>query len=119
VRRLFFTFANGPPGIGLLLIRLLAGSTVLAHSVSLIRSEPPLGLTLLAAFFFLLGLLLVVGFWTPVAGGLIALGALWDALAHPADRYYSVMVAVLGLALALLGPGAWSVDAWLFGWKRL
>jgi hypothetical protein len=119
VRRLFFTFANGPPGIGLLLIRLVVGTAVLAHVVTILRNEPPLGLVLLAASFSCLGLLLVVGFWTPVAGGLIALGALWDAFAHPADRYYSVMVAVLGLALALLGPGAWSVDARIFGWKRL
>jgi hypothetical protein len=29
------------------------------------------------------------------------------------------MVGMLSLALALLGPGAWSVDARLFGWRRL
>jgi hypothetical protein len=119
VRRLFFTFANGPPGIGLLLLRVLAGAAVAAHSVSILRGEPPLGLALLAGVLSGLALFLIVGLWTPVAGGLIAVAALWDAFAHPADRYYSVIAGVLGVALALLGPGAWSVDARLFGWKRL
>ena len=36
----------------------------------------------------------------------------------PAPRVY-VLVATLGAALALLGTGAWSVDARLFGWKRI
>jgi putative oxidoreductase len=119
VRRLFFTFAGGPPGIGLLLLRLLAGTAVVAHNVVVLRGEPPLGLALFAAFLTGVGVLLVLGFWTPVVAGSIALCALWNACAYPLDRWYSVMVAVLGLALALIGPGAWSLDARLFGWKRL
>jgi hypothetical protein len=27
--------------------------------------------------------------------------------------------AAIGAGLALVGPGAWSLDAWLFGWKRI
>jgi len=79
-----------------------------------LRGEPPLAVALFALFLIGLGLLLIAGFWTPVAASLITLTALWDAFAHPADRPYSLMIGV-----PLLGPGAWSVDARLFGWKRL
>jgi putative oxidoreductase len=119
VRRLFFTFAHGPPGIGLLLLRLLTGTAVVAHSVTVLRGEPPVGLALFAVFLIGLGLLLIAGFWTPVVAASIAVIALWDAFAHAVDRWYFVTVAILGIALTLLGPGAWSVDARLFGWKRL
>jgi putative oxidoreductase len=119
MRRLFFTFANGPPGIGLLLIRLLVGTTLIVHGVVVLREAPLLGRAALAAFVIVLGLQLIVGLWTPLAGALIAVTALWSVLTHPADRSYAVIVGVLGFALALLGPGAWSVDARLFGWKRL
>jgi hypothetical protein len=45
---------------------------------------------------------------------------LWTAfLSHPPDPWTYVLLGTLGLALALLGPGAWSVDARLFGWKRI
>jgi len=65
------------------------------------------------------GLLLLVGLWTPIAGALTAAFALWRAFCHPADPWSCVMLATLGAALALLGPGGWSVDARLFGWKRI
>jgi hypothetical protein len=97
----------------------LVGTAVVAHYVTALRSETALGLELFAIFLIGLGLILIAGFWTPIAGGLIAVSALVDAFAHPVHRYYSVIVGVLGLALTLLGPGAWSVDARLFGWKRL
>jgi uncharacterized membrane protein YphA (DoxX/SURF4 family) len=119
VRRLFFTFANGPPGIGLLLLRLLAGSAAVAHGVFGLRGAPELPAALVATSFIGLALLLVVGLWTPLVGAFIAADVLWEALAHPGYRWYSLTIAVLGLALALLGPGKWSLDARLFGWKRL
>jgi len=63
--------------------------------------------------------LLLVGLWTPVAGTLAALVELWNVFWHLGDPWISILLGTLGVALALLGPGAWSVDARLFGWKRI
>ena len=119
VRRLFFTFAGGPPGVGLLLVRLLAGIAVVAHGVDVLHAAPALGIAISTSLLIGVGLLLIAGLWTPVAAGLIAAAAFWDTFAHPEDHWYALIVGVLGLALVLLGPGAWSVDARIFGWKRL
>jgi len=119
IRRHFSTFADGPPGIGLLLMRLVVCIALLIHAVTVLREGPPLGPALFEAFLILMGLLLAVGFWTPMVGALVAVSVLLRALARAADGWCCVMVGTLALALALLGPGAWSVDARLFGWKRL
>ena len=119
MRRLYSTFAHGPAGVGLLIIRVVAGSALLTHAVMALRDGPQMGAALLDAFTAALGVLLLVGLWTPIAGGLAALDSLWSAYSQTADRWYCVMIGMLGLALALLGPGAWSIDARLFGWRRL
>lgn len=66
-----------------------------------------------------LAILLLAGLWTPVAGALVALIELWNAYSRPGDPWFYILLGTLGVALALLGPGAWSVDARLFGWKRI
>ena len=64
--------------------------------------------------------LLLVGFWTPVAGVLMAIAELCLALSHsPNDPWMHILLGTLGASLAMLGPGAWSVDARLFGRKRI
>jgi uncharacterized membrane protein YphA (DoxX/SURF4 family) len=63
--------------------------------------------------------LLLVGLWTPVAGVLLALSEIFLAFSHSHDPWIHIVLGALGAAMAMLGPGAWSVDARLFGRKRI
>jgi putative oxidoreductase len=63
--------------------------------------------------------LLLVGFWTPVAGVLMAIAEMGLAFSHTHDPWIHILLAVLGASLAMLGPGAWSVDARRFGRRRI
>jgi hypothetical protein len=37
---------------------------------------------------------------------------------HTRDPWMCMILATLGVTLAIIGPGAWSIDAKLFGRKR-
>jgi uncharacterized membrane protein YphA (DoxX/SURF4 family) len=65
------------------------------------------------------GLLLLFGLWTPIAGTLIAAVETWNVLTQQTTPLMSVTLAILGATLAMIGPGAWSVDARLFGRKHI
>ena len=118
MQRLFSTFSSGPPGLGLLLLRVMAGAALIVSCVRLSdgASLPTMTPHLIAAG---AGLFLLAGLWTPVAGVMMAVIELLIAFSPSHDPCEGVMLASLGVALALLGPGAWSVDARLFGWKRI
>jgi uncharacterized membrane protein YphA (DoxX/SURF4 family) len=63
----------------------------------------------------LAGLLLIAGLWTPVAGVVTACAETWVAFSSAAHSDIPAALAVLGVTLALIGPGAWSIDARLYG----
>ena len=123
MRRLFSTFAHGWPGVGLLVMRLVGGTAFVAQSAA--------GLDVLDVFHrgrssaaaavlgIVAGLFLLAGLWTPIAGSLVAAIGIWFAFTRAEDPLASILLATIGAALALVGPGAWSIDARLFGWKRI
>lgn len=119
MRRLFSTFAHGAPGLGLLLFRLAVGIALASHAAVALRSGPPVGSTVLNVLAGVVGILLLLGLWTPVAGTLLVVVASLSVAMHPADPWNCIFLGTLGAVLALVGPGAWSVDAYLFGWKRI
>ena len=101
-------------------MRLVAGSSLtLGASLTLLSDPPPMNVTIPAILLVGAGILLIAGLWTPIAGVSVALTEIWKMLTLPGDKPLWLMLATAGAALAMLGPGLWSIDARLYGWKRL
>jgi putative oxidoreductase len=115
VQRLFSTFADGWPGAGLLLQRLLIGAALLYIDITCYIAAPACSFLVAKSIGALVGILLIAGLWTPVAGILVAGVEAWISLSATGNAGIPLALAVLGLTLAMIGPGAWSADARLFG----
>ena len=119
MRRLYSTFAGGWPGFGLVVMRLVVGSVLLVRAAPQLWSDPLFQTTLTFASLAGSGLLLVAGLWTPLAGTVVAVTEISRILTVDEDPLVCLLAGTIGGALAMLGPGRWSVDARLFGWKRI
>jgi hypothetical protein len=115
LRRLFSTFAHGWPGAGLLLLRLAVGIAVVVRGFPGLLSGP----AIIDIVGMATGTLVLVGLWTPISGTLVAAVGLWSAIFQPGDPWAGILLGTIGAALAMIGPGTWSVDARLFGWRRI
>jgi uncharacterized membrane protein YphA (DoxX/SURF4 family) len=101
--------------VGLLSLRLIAAVSTAHNVVTPLATQPSIRTVIECAA----GLLLCAGLWTPIAGCTLLVCALWDVFSGIGERWSQILLAVVGAALAMLGPGAWSVDARLFGRKRI
>ena len=119
LQRLFSTFANGWPGLGLLIQRLVLGIALLYHGIALLSSTPAVGPVVPQLIGSALGLFILAGLWTPAMGTLVAVVQAWIALTGAGDESVPIILAALGGTLAMIGPGAWSIDARLFGRKYI
>jgi putative oxidoreductase len=119
LQRLFSTFANGWPGVGLLIQRLVLGIALLYHGTALLARVPAAGRSVPELMGSVLGLFILAGLWTPAVGALVAVVQVWIALTGAADESLATILAALGGTLAMIGPGAWSIDARLFGRKYI
>jgi putative oxidoreductase len=122
LQRLFSTFPNSWPGFGLLLIRICLFLSLLHFRITLAEA-PSDAVTFAQKSVVLAGsVLLLIGLWTPVVAVVIALNELSAAFLFSPQRketWVHVFFAVLSASIAMLGPGAWSIDARLFGRKRI
>jgi putative oxidoreductase len=119
LQRLFSMFPNGWPGRGLLLLRIVAGILPIYDGIARLMGAAPHGSVALQIIAASAGVFLLAGFWTPVAAALLAITDIWIALSGIGDLRSSILLATMGTAIAVLGPGAVSIDALLFGRKRL
>jgi putative oxidoreductase len=119
VRRLFSTFARGWPGAGLLLLRVVAAIALFCQAIFTLGLGQSAQSIVFPVVAIGAGVLLLLGLWTPIAGILTALVELRNVSSRCDSLWVCILLATLGVALAMIGPGAWSLDARLFGWKRI
>jgi len=112
-------------------MRFSLGITLICFAVSIPSGEPPAAISIVQNIIGgTAGVLLIAGLWTPVTAAVAALDQIWivaaPALSQPssqpasqsAGEWIHVLLAILCVSVAMLGPGAWSIDARLFGRRR-
>ncbi len=129
MQRFFSTFPAGRPGLGLLLLRVAIGATLIMQGSAYLIHQRDVRIAAWAVCLLALGsgISLLLGFLTPVAGALAALGGLGATfMFFPAGHWnffgrnpLSLDVIVMAVATAVLGPGSFSLDARRFGRRRV
>jgi uncharacterized membrane protein YphA (DoxX/SURF4 family) len=110
-------FPQGGPGFALLLLRLSVAALLLIEALYRSSSFPSY---ILVAGVVLISIFLIIGYLTPFISVLACISAVTALLTgFLPDRLALFCLAVNSVALALLGPGAYSLDARLFGRRTL
>lgn len=122
LQRFFSTFPAGLPGLGLLLLRTTLGLTAIVQGGKYLSEQTELSVwtSFVGIIPVICGILLLIGFLTPVIGVLLFAGGLILAIFSFSDSFQIfIYEIILSAAVFLLGPGAFSIDAILFGRREI
>jgi uncharacterized membrane protein YphA (DoxX/SURF4 family) len=113
----------------LLLLRAAVGVTVAVQGATYVsdRTSSTIATWAVCCLAIVCGSLLLIGLFTPLAGALLALGGIVVSLSFlPAifpnlfgAKLTIYFLVVIAAAISLLGPGAYSIDARLFGRREI
>lgn len=123
LQRLYTTFPERLPGLGLLFLRVTAAGTLIF--LTLCFFSEPVQITirewLIYTAVFIFSAALLVGFLTPVFSALLATGGILFLLWFPAqiNSVFAAYLIILSVLILLLGPGAYSIDARFFGLREI
>ena len=111
-------FPHGGPGIGLVLLRTAAASMFALNILHPFNFSSPALYWLVVLIIGLISLGIVLGFLTPILATITCIAAIANLLLadQPANLVYILRI-LTSAALIFLGPGAYSVDAKLFGFR--
>jgi uncharacterized membrane protein YphA (DoxX/SURF4 family) len=129
LQRAFSGFPSGCPGFALLLLRIGVGGITSLQAALLNGATHPVaaGSTLAVALMIITGLALIIGFITPIASALLCLGGIVITIDSGIAGYVPLFESwiarlefiVMSAALIPLGPGAFSLDARLYGRREI
>ena len=115
--------------MALVLLRLTTGITLAIHGIACLTQSEGLSIwTVLSSTLALAcSLSMMLGFGTPIGAFLVSVDVVLtklSVLTNPPLRLFdsplsAVLLIVIAAALAVIGPGAFSVDAQLFGRKEI
>jgi putative oxidoreductase len=105
--------------VGLMLQRLVTATVLVHGAVTHLDAASPVGFVGPQIIDAVAGMLLLVGLWTPVVGTIVTSRELLVLSSGGGDPWMPLVLATLGATLAMIGPGAWSIDARLFGRRQI
>jgi uncharacterized membrane protein YphA (DoxX/SURF4 family) len=115
MQRLYSMFPHGGPGVGLLLLRIATAAMFALNVTHRFNFSSPTLYWVTVGLIALISLSLCIGFLTSVLAVVACVTAVANLfLAEPGNMVFILRI-LTSAALFFLGPGAYSVDARLFG----